>query len=85
MGEQCRMYVTGIGCESMNSSDTEVCPVAGCCAHCSETSGSIKDEEFLDELSGYQHLKMIQNYGLCHTLLSLMVLQSNFQKPRCLS
>jgi hypothetical protein len=32
-------------------------PVVGCCKHGNKTSGSIKDGEFLDELSAYKLLK----------------------------
>jgi hypothetical protein len=37
----------------LDASGTELGPVAGCCEHGNELSGSIKVGEFLDCLSGY--------------------------------
>jgi len=42
-----RMHIKETGC-ALSSPGSEQWPVAGCCEHCDEPSGSIKDGEFLD-------------------------------------
>jgi hypothetical protein len=46
-----KMYLKEIGWEGLDSSGSGQGPVAGCCEHGNEPSGSIKGGEFLDQLS----------------------------------